>query len=175
MLLLALYSGTLTSWYRYMFMTFPLFVGPAIYLSENGNLRFWEHAHDDLLEFPIEFGVVGLVPLVFILSCAGWQLVRRRFWRNALPLCLVVACTLAMCHSWLDFVFQNPAILLTWSVLLVAAVRWLALEQPGTHRLDTRFSRSDLSPANHENRAIRSTQNPAALVAFPRRPQRLSP
>jgi len=38
-LALALYSGTLTSWYRYMFMTFPIFIGPTLYLSDKKNLK----------------------------------------------------------------------------------------------------------------------------------------
>jgi O-antigen ligase len=97
---------------------------------------FWEHAHDDLLEFPVELGVVGMIPLVGILGCAGWQLYRRRFWRNVVSLLLVLGCTLVVLHASVDFVFQNPAILLTWSVLLVGALRWVELDQPRGRQVD---------------------------------------
>ena len=120
---------------------FPLYAQkyPLIYYSDQGTLRYWEHVHDDLLEFPIEFGVVGLIPLVSAFGFYIWQLVRLRFWQNGVSFSLVVGCALVACNAWLDFVFQNPAVLLTWCVLFVAAVRWLELDQPGAGRLVTRF------------------------------------
>jgi hypothetical protein len=103
---------------------------PEIYYA--GNYRqYWEHAHDDLLEFPVELGAVGLLPLAGILGYAVGQLGRRRFWRNAVSFCTVLGCALVLLHAWVDFVFQNPAVLLTWSVLLTGAVRWAELDPPG--------------------------------------------
>ena len=125
---------------------FPLYAEkyPDIYHSRNGGQFFyWEHAHDDLLEYPIELGIIGLLPLVSILGFTAWQLVRLRFWRNTFALFLTLACLLVACHAWVDFVFQNPAVLLTWSVLLVAAVRWVELDHPGTLRPVTRLPRPD--------------------------------
>jgi len=153
---------------------FPLYAQkyPAIYKSGNNNLRFFEHAHDDLLEFPIEFGLVGLIPLAIALGCGVWQLIRRRFWRNGVSLSLVLVCTLVACHSWVDFVFQNPAVLLTWSVLLVAAVRWLELDQPAAQRLVARFSRSEPDPVNQLIKLAEPDLDPVALAAFSRRPPR---
>ena len=103
---------------------------PEIHLLDNGPRRIWEHAHDDLLEFPIEFGVVGLLPLVGLLGYGSWRLYRLRFWRNVVSLTLVLGCGLVLLHAWVDFVFQNPAVLLTWSVLFAGAVRWTELDQP---------------------------------------------
>ena len=122
---------------------FPLYAQkyPSIYLSKSTNHLYWEHAHDDLLEFPIELGAVGLLPLVAILGYTVWQLVRLCFWRNNVAFFLVLACLLVACHAWVDFVFQNPAVLLTWSVLLVAAVRWIELDHPGSLRPVTRLPR----------------------------------
>jgi O-antigen ligase len=156
---------------------FPLYAQkyPTIYKSENNNLRFWEHAHDDLLEFPIEFGVVGLIPLFIALGCAGWQLTRRRFWRNGVSLALVLVCTLVACHSWVDFVFQNPAVLLTWCVLLLAAVRWLELDQPGAHRLAARTLCPDSSPVAGIKKPAGSVEDRAGLAGFAGGPQSLSP
>jgi hypothetical protein len=156
---------------------FPLYAQkyPLIYYSDQGTLRYWEHVHDDLLEFPIEFGVVGLIPLLSAFGFYIWQLVRLRFWQNGVSFSLVVGCALVACNAWLDFVFQNPAVLLTWCVLFVAAVRWIELDQPGSGRLGARFSRSGRSPANDENITAQSRQFPGGLTAFSRRPQRLIP
>jgi O-antigen ligase len=105
---------------------------PEIYYTGSGSVReYWEHAHDDWLEFPVELGAAGMLPLAGILGYGVWQLGRRRFWRSAVSFCIVLGCGLVLLHAWVDFVFQNPAVLLTWSVLLVGAVRWVELDQPG--------------------------------------------
>ena len=104
---------------------------PEVHSLANGARRSWEHAHDELLEFPIELGAVGLVPLAVVLGSATWHLGRRRFWRNVVPFCLVVGCALVLVHASVDFVFHSPAILLTWGVLLAGALRWMELDQPG--------------------------------------------
>jgi O-Antigen ligase len=106
---------------------------PEIYYAGNRRM-YWEHAHDDLLEFPVELGAAGMLPLAGILGYGGWQLGRRRFWRNAVSFCIVLGCALVLLHAWVDFVFQNPAVLLTWGVLLVGAVRWAELDQSGGRR-----------------------------------------
>ena len=113
---------------------FPIYAQkfPAIYHSSQGQVRYWEHAHDDLLEFPIELGAIGCLPLVFILGYFALQLPRRNFWANGVSLCVVLGCALALLHAWVDFVFQNPAVLLTWGVMLTGALRWAELDSlPG--------------------------------------------
>ncbi len=111
---------------------FPLYAQkyPAIYESSGGNLQAWEHAHNDWLQFPIEFGVVGLLPILFMLGWMVRELLRRRFFRNTTSWCTIIGCALVFLHASVDFVFQNPAVLLTWSFLLVAAARWAELEPP---------------------------------------------
>jgi O-antigen ligase len=156
---------------------FPLYAqkSPVIYKSENNNLRFFEHAHDDLLEFPIEFGVIGLIPLAIALGFSVWQLIHRRFWQNSVSLCLVLVCTLVACHAWVDFVFQNPAVLFTWCVFLVSAVRWLELDQPGVHRLVVKSSGQDSSRGAGTKKPAGSSEDRAGLASLVCRPQRLSP
>ena len=109
---------------------FPEFVSkrPSIYYSGIANRRFWEHAHNDLLEYPVEFGIAGSALFLAGIGWLGWQLLRRRFWNNPLALPVAAGCALTLVHAWGDFVFQNPAILLTWAVLLLAAGRWAELE-----------------------------------------------
>ena len=115
---------------------FPRYVMnyPEIYYVGPAQRKFWEHAHNDLLEFPIELGAAGMAPVVFALGFLLWQLVRHRFWTNPLSLLVGCGCLLTMGHGWVDFVFQCPAILLTWGFLLVAARRWAEFDAAGTVR-----------------------------------------
>ena len=117
---------------------FPLHLyrHPDIYYSGTEQRKFWEHAHNDLLEYPVEFGVVGSLLLAAPLGWLGWALLRRRFWANPLALLVVLGCVLTLVHARMDFVFQTPAILLTWAVALLAAARWAELDhQPTTRSL----------------------------------------
>ena len=119
--------------FRYGF-PFHLYRHPEIYYSGTDQRKLWEHAHNDLLEYPIEFGLVGSILLAAPLGWLGWALVRRRFWANPLTLLALLGCLLALIHSRMDFVFQNPAILITCAALLVALVRWTELDQQPTSR-----------------------------------------
>ena len=110
---------------------FPLHVyrHPDIYYSGTSQRKYWEHAHNDLLEYPIEFGVVGSLLLAAPLGWLGYTLLRRRCWRNPLALLAALGCLLTLVHARMEFVFQNPAILITWTVLLLAAARWAEVDQ----------------------------------------------
>jgi len=111
---------------------FPLYAQkyPAIYHSSGGNLQAWEHAHNDWVQFPVEVGIVGLLPILFMLGWVMRELLRRQFLRNAVSWCLALGCALVFMHASVDFVFQNPAVLITWSFLLIAGARWAELEPP---------------------------------------------
>jgi O-antigen ligase len=109
---------------------FPLYAQhyPEIYVSASHGRQYWEHAHDDLLEFPLELGAVGMIPIAFMLGFAGWCLLSSRFWRNPVSFCAAAGCLLTLAHAWVDFVFQNPAVTASWAVLLIGAIRWAELE-----------------------------------------------
>ena len=108
---------------------FPLYAQkhPEIYRE---GAEHWEHAHNDLVEFPVELGVLGLLPVAGTLLHGVWQLTRRRFWRNPMALSLGLGCGLVFLHAWVDFVFQCPAVLLTWGVMFTGALRWVELDKP---------------------------------------------
>ena len=133
---------------------------PDLNYTASGDRRYWEHAHDDLLEFPAELGVVGLLPLAFGLGYLAWGLVRVRFWRNPLSLVLVIGCGLTLVHAWVDFVFQNPAVLLTWCILLIGALRWAELDQAAVHRRLPSLSRR--LEGKECNDRVTSRQTPVA-------------
>ena len=90
----------------------------------NGRGMFWEHAHNDILEIPIELGVFGTA---LILVAAGYWLLgltRNYFWENPLSGCLVFGLLLAVVYAWWDFPFQCPAVLFTWCALWPAVALW---------------------------------------------------
>jgi hypothetical protein len=114
---------------------FPLYQQkyPEIYMGPSGR-KYWEHAHDDLLEFPLELGLVGMIPVSAALGYAFWRAARARVWRHPFSVCAVAGCLLTLVHAWVDFVFQNPAVSATWVVLLLSAVRWAELEASDDRR-----------------------------------------
>ena len=98
-------------------------------VTHNGEKRYWEHAHNDIVQFPIELGAVGTGLL--LLAGGYWIIVflRARFWRNPISACCVAGALLTAAYAWWDFPFQCPAILITWSVLWVAAAMWARFEE----------------------------------------------
>jgi hypothetical protein len=110
--------------FRYLF---PEYIKkyPEIY---SGGQLFWEHAHSDWREIPIELGVAGGA---LLLLATGWWL--RFFYNNrALGHSLVtpalIGCAQTLAHAWFDFPFQNPAVLCTWLALIAVSARWLELD-----------------------------------------------
>jgi O-antigen ligase len=103
-----------------------------IYYSGRAQRKLWEHAHNDLLEYPIEFGLVGSAILGAGIAWLCWQLIRRRCWANPLASLATIGAGLTLVHAWGDFVFQNPAILTTWTVTVLAAGRWADLDRHPT-------------------------------------------
>jgi hypothetical protein len=102
---------------------------PEIY--QNGNL-FWEHAHCDWLEIPIDLGLVGSLLILGALGYIASRLILQRVWRQPLPSLLLLGCLQTMLHAWIDFPFQNPAIFLTWCVIGTLSLRLLELNSPSS-------------------------------------------
>jgi O-antigen ligase len=94
-----------------------------------GRREFWEHAHNDVLEIPIELGLAGTLLIFGSVLYLGALLMRSYFWQNPLSGCVVFGAFLLVVYGWWDFPFQNPAILITWCVLGVAATMWTTFEE----------------------------------------------
>lgn len=84
----------------------------------------WEHAHCDLLQFPLELGLAGTVFLGLMLGYWLLRFVRSGAWKNPVSLSLFAGCGLLLAHAWLDLVFQSPAILLLWCLYWPVMIRW---------------------------------------------------
>jgi O-antigen ligase len=74
---------------------------------------FWEDAHNDPVQFAMEWGVMGLAVLVWTL-----YLLLRRSWPREVWLTLVLPLLIALIHSWFDFPMQIPAVAAAWLLLL---------------------------------------------------------
>lgn len=98
-------------------------------VAAGGRRMFWEHAHNDVVQFPIEFGLAGMS---FILLAGGYwvfALARSYVWENPLSATVVLGLGLTLVYSWWDFPFQCPAILITWCALWPAVTLWSQFEE----------------------------------------------
>jgi hypothetical protein len=110
--------------FRYLF---PEYIKkyPDVYA---GGRYYWEHAHSDLREIPIELGVGGTL---LLLLGGGWWLItfyRSRAVWHQLSIPVLIGCTQTLAHAWFDFPLQNPAILCTWLALIAVSARWIELD-----------------------------------------------
>jgi hypothetical protein len=98
-------------------------------VSAAGRRMFWQDAHNDILQFPVELGLTGTV--LILLAAGFWmiQLVRSYCWENPLSACVVFGAVLMVIYGWWDFPFQNPAILITWCTLWPAVTMWTQFEE----------------------------------------------
>jgi hypothetical protein len=106
---------------------FPEYVKkyPEIYV---GGRFYWDHAHCDWREIPIELGVLGSA---LLLAGAVWWIsvfYKQRMLWHSLAVPVLICCSQTAAHAWFDFPFQNPAILFTWLALIATSARWLELD-----------------------------------------------
>jgi hypothetical protein len=120
--------GTGAGSFRFLFTPYQQ-RHPEIWAHPDGARMWWEHAHNDLVEFPIELGVPGVALIALAFGWLALQLVRYFFWQNPMSLCLALGLLLLVGYAWFDFPFQCPAILMLWWVMAVAAVMWAQLEE----------------------------------------------
>ncbi len=95
---------------------------------------FFDYAHTDWLQIPIEFGLLGTVPLLLMLGWWGWQVGRFRFTVGSVEAGLLLAAVLALAHATFDFVFYNPPVLTLFGLWLCLAVRRLQLNERRSRR-----------------------------------------
>jgi len=110
--------------FRYLF---PEYIKKYPRAYEGGQL-FWEHAHNDWLEIPIDLGLVGTLLLV---GGALWWMVwltgHSAVW-HSLAVPMLLGCSQTLFHAWFDFPLQCPAILATWCALVAISARWIEIE-----------------------------------------------
>ncbi len=91
--------------------------------------QFWDFAHNDIIQIPAELGAFGIAVIAFGFCFWLWRLLSVKFIRSPLSVLLVGCAVVLVAHSWTDFLFYNPAILITWCSLWPIAALWPALEE----------------------------------------------
>lgn len=120
--------GTGAGSFEYLFHRY---IRKDSYLTSNGRF-YWDHAHIDWLQIPIEQGVAGsaLIALAYF-WCFG-RFLRGAGWLHPLALMIFLASSQTLVHAYIDFPFQHPAVLMTWWSLLIIALRWIEFEPGGS-------------------------------------------
>ena len=85
---------------------------------------FWQHMHNDYLEWLIELGVVGTLILFSIPGYFFWRIFKSSRWKEPVPLMLLAGLASTMIHALVDFPFQNPAVLVTWFAILAITTNY---------------------------------------------------
>ncbi|HWA09196.1 MAG TPA: O-antigen ligase family protein [Opitutaceae bacterium] len=96
---------------------------------------YWNHAHDDWLEIPIDLGLTGSLLLLAVAIWYSVHFIRQRVWWHPIAFPIVLSCTQTLVHAWYDFPFQCPAILIAWCTLLTIAARWVMIQESGPRSL----------------------------------------
>lgn len=103
-----------------------------MYDDGDTGIQFWEHAHNDYLQFASEFGLPGFTMLGCIVLLSVWmaisaQLRRRDQAMRGMACGVLMAIFALMIHTAVDFNLQIPANAATFVVILALAwiTRWL--------------------------------------------------
>ncbi|MBC7366773.1 MAG: O-antigen ligase family protein [Undibacterium sp.] len=121
------HSGVGAGGYRYLFPNYQQHY-PEIFTVGGGRV-FWEFAHNDWVQFPIEFGVPGILLIVAMAGYLGGFMLKNRAWENPLCASLLLGLGLTLAHARWEFLFYCPAILLTACVVFALAARWAEFEE----------------------------------------------
>ena len=119
--------GTGAGSFRFLFPVYQQH-HPEIFAQGNSRM-FWEQAHNDIVQTPIELGLTGMLILFASAGYIAFSLLRSYFWENPLSVSVVLGLLLLLGYSWWDFPFQNPAFLTTWCACWVAVLMWTRMEE----------------------------------------------
>ena len=103
----------------------------------NGKPLFFEYAHNDWLQYWVELGWAGgsLLLLILLYWLGLWLLLLPHWtWSQVM---IGLGCLVTLMHAGVDFVFYNPAIFLTFSLLICGISRCLKSQAGNNRRLTT--------------------------------------
>ncbi len=111
----------------------------------------FDHAHNDYLQFLVEFGIIGTAPLaLFVLMSLGYAMqsfwMRRSRYRSGVGFAALMAIMVILIHSFTDFNLQIPANAAIFVALCAIAVlaKHHTREYKETKKAKTLFSDSVL-------------------------------
>ncbi|MBP6864626.1 MAG: O-antigen ligase family protein [Candidatus Didemnitutus sp.] len=120
--------GTGAGSFRFLF---PNYIRDNKFISGGGRY-FWEHAHIDWLEIPIEQGIAGVLLIAVAYFWWLWRWIKAGGWGHPFALMIFLGSLQTLIHAGMDFPFQHPGVLVTWWALLIMALRWAEFEAPKT-------------------------------------------
>lgn len=103
---------------------------PRLLHFPDGRRMFWEHAHNDLVQFPLELGLAGSLLAAAALAYGAAALLRARAWASPVPVLLGLGLLALAGHAAWDFPLQCPAVLVTAAALAALLLLW-ARTAPG--------------------------------------------
>ncbi|WP_107853136.1 O-antigen ligase family protein [Oceanimonas marisflavi] len=108
---------------------FPQYMGPDIAVMH------FDHAHNDFIQFAIEYGLAGTLPLAAFVLLALWHALRalwhkESWYRSGIGFAASMGILSLMIHSFTDFNLQIPANAATFVVLCAIAVLARHHEKP---------------------------------------------
>lgn len=100
---------------------------PKIHTRWERRMR-WEYAHNDPLQLLAEYGIAGAALFVALFAFFLTRIFRYRGYRRPLSSWCLLGFLVTLAHSTIDFVFHNPAVLITAVTLLAIASQYPLLE-----------------------------------------------
>ena len=108
---------------------------PSIYYSRYHKKKGWigrktyHYAHNDILQFLVEYGLVGCSFLIALLSCLFWILVRSIEHFPFAVMVLLLGLFVTLSHAFLDFTLSSPAYLIATIGFYALAAKLLTHEK----------------------------------------------
>ena len=90
--------------------------------------RFYRYAHNDLLQFIAEYGIIGSSLLLLTILCLLWPALTAGIPLLPATCYLLLGCACAAAHAFLDFIFHSPAFWVVFIAGIALASRLLRLE-----------------------------------------------
>ena len=89
--------------------------------------KFYKYAHNDIVQFLCEYGIIGCSCLVLIFGYWAWCLLFRSSGNVLSAVMLLIGLSVAFGHAFVDFIFQSPVYWLAFNGLICISVQLLAL------------------------------------------------
>lgn len=119
------YRGWGAGGFRFLFPKYQVSRPEITYHIHPSGVRqfaFWEHLHNDYLQFLIELGRIGS-SLLLLAFFTGFRIfIQNKGHHSPDAFILFTACMLALGHAAFDFPLQNPAVLTTFATLFVLSI-----------------------------------------------------
>ncbi len=100
--------------------------------------KFFKEAHNDVVQFFFELGIVGSSLLLFGFLYWIFSLLFRSGGNFFSALAVLLGMAMAFGHAFVEFIFQSPAYWLAFNGLLCVAAKLLALERERVYRSSAR-------------------------------------